>query len=77
MFTSYRMYDLREVEVIADKRRQLRANDAPASFEGASVRVGGADRTRASRSHLRTVLAVLRSVIVSAAQPLRHVPGGI
>ncbi len=60
-----------------DKQRQWAAIYTAPTFEGVSVRVGGVNRMQASRSYLRTVLAVLRSVIVSAAQPLHRQPGRI
>ncbi len=78
MFTNYGPYDVQLVELIRqDKQRQLAAIYSAPTFEGVSVRVGGAGRAPSSRSHLRTVLAILGRVFASAAQPLRRLPGRI
>ncbi len=74
MFTSYRMYDLREVEVIADKRRQLRAIDAPESFEGVRIKVSDLRRAGGGHSFLRSVLMCLLHSGRPAVQPLRRQP---
>jgi hypothetical protein len=78
MFTTYGPYDVQQIELIKqDKQRQLAATFTPPVFEGVSVKVGSAHRTRDTRSYLRTVLASVRKVFASAAQPLRRQPGRV
>ncbi len=77
MGTSYRMYDLREVEVIADKRSQLRATDAPESFEGVRIRVSDLRRARDGLSFLHSVLVSLLHKGRPAVRPLRRQPGRV
>ncbi len=78
MFTNYGLYDVQQVELIRqDKQRQLAAFYTAPVFEGVSVQVGGANCATDIGAYPRTVLAILRSVFASAAQPLRRQPGRV
>ncbi len=78
MFTNYGPYDEQQIKLLQqDKQRQWAAIYTAPTFEGVSLRVGGANRARASQSCLRTVLAFVHNVFAAAAQPLHRQPGRI